>query len=183
MNVDAIVVKTEPFKDYDRLVVLYSHQLGKFSAIAKGSLRHSSRQSPALDQANEIKAELVFGRREMSILTGTQSVHCWSGIKSSPLKWAVASFVLEVIDRLVYDHQQDSQLWLCIKDSLSLIEAAENPLAGFKIIRNDLIRTLGYGGYSSGNFSDDDLIRLAGGQVASLNLLRHLAKNGDFMLE
>src|SRR5688572_9127051 len=145
MNVDAIVIRRFALKEHDQAVVLYSRQAGKTAAVAKGSLRPGSRQTPALDDGNLIRCELVQGRGDMPVLTGAQAQRCWSSVKSAPIAWAAAGAILQAVDALVYDAQPDERLWHATVDALVALDRGDDPLAVLRQGQASLIEALGYG--------------------------------------
>lgn len=146
MNIEAVVIKKIPIREHDQLVVLYSAQLGKCAAIAKGSLRGHSTQALALDEGNLIRGELVSGKTGF-IMTGAQTMRGRAHAKSSPVRWAGAQCVLQIVDMLVYDHQPDAHLWACLTDALHRFDsiADDAVLATFRSVQGALLNVLGYG--------------------------------------
>ncbi len=146
MNIEATVIRKMPIREHDQLVVLYSREVGKMTAAARGSLRIHSKQALALDEGNLIHCELVDGKAG-PIMTGAQAVRSYSSAKSSVLRWAAAQFFLQTIDALVYDEQPDVLLWSCLTDTLTrLDEAADgDALSVFRRCQGSLLEVLGYG--------------------------------------
>ena len=146
VHIEAFVIRKRPVREHDQLVVLYSRELGKLTAVAKGSLRNRSAQALALDEGNRIRCELVTGRIG-PILTGTQAIHAAGGAKHSPLSWAVCQFFLQALDVLVYDGQPDGQVWSCLEDVWRAVDDCRDTdiLAVFRRGQRDLLAALGYG--------------------------------------
>jgi DNA repair protein RecO (recombination protein O) len=175
MNIEAIVVKKVPIREHDQLVVLYSKELGKCAAIAKGSLRAHSKQALALDEGNIVRGELVSGRAGF-VMTGAQAMRSFAGAKCSPKRWAAAQFFLQAVDALIYDHQPDDALWVCLQESLQRIDEAteENIVSLFRDQQRALLAVLGYGTCPEAAL-DGTFEQLAQRPLASLTLFSDVA--------
>jgi DNA repair protein RecO (recombination protein O) len=182
---EAIVIRTIPLREHDRLVVLYCRDQGRMMAIAKGALRATSRQAVALDDGNLIRCKLVLGRTGTPIITGAQVQHAWPVAKHTAASWAIASFFLEVIDAAVYDGQPDAALWDALTASLVAVdEGTEEPLAVLRRGQVQLLAALGYGTHPlpSGTARtplDDRFEHIIQRRLGSLGLVYQLA-NGRF---
>jgi len=147
---EAVVIRTLAIREHDRLAVLYCRDQGRIAAIARGSLRPTSRQAVALDDGNIIRCRLQPGRTGTPVLTGAQAERSWANAKRSPLAWAVASFFLEIIDAAVYDGQPDEALWDALTESLALLDnEREDPLIILRHGQSRLLDVLGYGTQSA----------------------------------
>jgi DNA repair protein RecO (recombination protein O) len=185
MLIEALVIKTSPTREHDKLVTLYSPELGKITAIAKSALKHGSVQALQLDAGNHIRCELVSGHG-MPIITGAQAIRCFSGAKSSPVLWAAAQFFLQVVDVIVYDQQPDQELWTCLTDTLAEFDRGEPAvLATMRRRQDELLGVLGYGRAEgpdadwsrSGRIEMDDAYeRIAQRRLGTLDLFYDLVR-------
>lgn len=180
MLIEAIVIKRVPVREYDQLVTLYSRELGKISAVAKSALKPHSVQALQLDAGNTIHCELVDGRGG-PIITGAQAFRCISSAKSSGLRWAATQFFLQVIDAVVYDHQQDQALFTCLSDTLSALDTAQadSVLSVYRERQRELLEILGYGRPDRAEL-DNTYERIAQRRLQSLELIYELAGSRNF---
>lgn len=183
MIIEAIVIKKVPVREHDQLVVLYSRELGKCSAIAKSSLRPHSRQALALDEGNRIHCELVSGRSGY-IVAGAQAAHACSDMKCSLVRWAAAQFFLQAIDVLAYDEQPDPHVWAALTEALAVLDtiADEDTLAVFRRAQGSLLSSLGYGSptisatmVANRTSVDEQFEEIAQRRLTSLDLLYAVA--------
>ncbi|HEY4484537.1 MAG TPA: DNA repair protein RecO [Candidatus Paceibacterota bacterium] len=154
-----IVIKKVDNGEYNQLVTLYTKDFGKVTAVAKSIKKPSSRQAPHLDVLNLVDFLLVLGKN-YPIITSAQSVETFAGIKSSLSKSAVALFILETFNNLIYDHEKDSALW---SFALSFLDQLENRVLNFSEVKDylvgtqkELINLLGY----SQEIKNEDINRL-----------------------
>jgi len=146
MQTKAIILKKQPTKEYDQLVTCYSQELGKCTAVAKSSLKPTSIQGMHLDTLNLVEFDLINGRT-IPIITGAHSIETFQRIKSSLPHTAVASFFLEVIDRIAYDHQKDEYLWDFLLSTVRELEGAE-PATVLQFLREKQLVFLNVLGYA-----------------------------------
>lgn len=146
MHIEAIVIRKKPVREHDQLVVLYSRELGKITAVAKGSLRGHSRQALALDEGSLLRCELIDGRGG-PIMTGAQSTRSLSNAKRSSVAWAAVQFFLQATDAVVFDAQPDAALWECLQETLLALDASSSAdaLSTYRSGQRRLLATLGYG--------------------------------------
>jgi DNA repair protein RecO len=178
----ALVIRRSPVREHDQLVVLYGPDTGRMPAIAKGSLRSASRQALALDEGNLILCDLVAGRGDMAILTGSQSQRSWSNAKSSPAAWAVAQFFLQAIDAVVYDGQPDARLWGVIHSAFERLDNGNAPIAVLREGQVAMLEALGYGqrpvpsAVAARSDLDDEFDRIAQRHLSALDLVYQVAQ-------
>jgi len=183
MNAEAIVLRRIATGEHDQTVIAYGREAGKFAALAKGSLRHGSRQAVALDDGNLIRCELVPGRSGMSIMTGAQAQRCWVSAKSSIGAWAAACALLQAADALIWEGQPDDRTWDVLLGALTDLDCGGDPLAVLRRSQAGLLEALGYGaravpgGGPGRSELDDELERVAQRHLAGPDLLyRMLAR-------
>lgn len=186
MLIEALVIKASPTREHDKLVTLYSPELGKITAIAKSALKHGSVQALQLDAGNHIRCELVSGHGA-PIITGAQAIRCFSSAKASPVLWAASQFFLQVVDVIVYDQQPDQELWACLMNTLSEFDGGTRgvALAMMRRRQDELLGVLGYGRASGPSEAwnrpgriemDDTYERIAQRHLSTLDLFYDLAR-------
>ncbi len=151
MHIEAIVIRKQAIREHDQLVVLYSRELGKITAIAKGSLQRHSKQALALDDASHIQCELVDGKSGY-IMTGTQALSSLGLAKQSPRTWSVAQVFLQAVDLMVFEAQADEELWGTLQEILQSLDRSspETVLALYRRGQERFLQALGYGVAGSG---------------------------------
>jgi DNA repair protein RecO (recombination protein O) len=180
MRTDAIIIKKQQSGEYNQLVTCYTQEFGKITAIAKSSLKAHSKQAMHLDSLHLVDFELINGRAT-PIIAATQSQKIYHAIKNHLPAMGVAYFFLEVLDKIVFDHQADQNLWNFYLDLLNALETDPNQATTtfFHEQQNRLLKVLGYNQVSQaivsrhGIFSGFDAIfeQTATKQFGSLKFL------------
>lgn len=146
MRIQALIIKKQNTNEYDQLVTCYSKEVGKFTAIAKSVLKHGSMQAMHLDLLNLVDFELINGRA-MPIIAAAQAEKSYLRIKESLLCLGAAAFFLEVVDRMVFDHQKDEHLWRVLIETLDAFEQLSDErqaLSLFRARQLELLKVMGY---------------------------------------
>jgi DNA repair protein RecO len=173
MKIRAIVLKSIPVREYDRLVICYTAEAGKHAYQARGSARHSSIQARHLEPFNLVDFSVVEARRQ-PIIVGAASVRSYSHLKRSLPALAAGFFVLECFDKLVFDGQVDSDLWHYLTNTLESFDAdSHNPATDWHARVGDayrgLLAVMGYHG-------DSSMVELGHANFNSLRFFNEVAR-------
>ena len=91
------MLRLRPLGEADRIVILFSRERGKLSAVAKGARRPGSRFGARIDFFSRSKLKLHAGR-SLDIITEAQSLHSiWERLVD-PHTYALLSYVAEYVD-------------------------------------------------------------------------------------
>ena len=146
MRTKAIVIKKQNTNEYDQLVTCYTEELGKVVAIAKSILKKTSLQSMHLDLLNLVEFDLIEGRA-WPIIASAQSEDTYIPIKNSIKKFNVAGFFLDIVDKIIFENERDSDMWLfLISNFKELKEAKEEDI--LNIFRKRQAEFLNISGYT-----------------------------------
>lgn len=146
MRTQAIVIKKVKTGEYDQLITCYTREFGKLTAIAKSILKPTSTQAMQLDTLNVVDFDLINGRA-VPIIATAQAEKVHPGIRSSLPLLALASFFMEVVDKIVYDHERDDELWVFLTGLLDDLEHQGHTtplLSFFRTKQLELLDILGY---------------------------------------
>ncbi len=115
MRTKAIIIKKQNTNEYDQLVICYTEEFGKLTAVARSVLKKDSIQAMHLDVLNMVNFELVNGRA-IPIITSAQLENGYHHLKSNLASLALAYFFIEIIDKLVFDNEKDVVFWQFLAD-------------------------------------------------------------------
>ncbi len=179
MLYQGIVIKKTDSGEHNQLVTLYTKELGKLTAIAKSVKKNTSKQAGHLDVLNLVDFIFVAGKN-YPIITSAQSLETFSGIKSSLSKNALASFILEAIDSLVYDHDKDPGLWDFLLKKLNALDKSQffngNLEVFFADLKKEFVKVLGYSGSLGEREVNDFLASLSSRRFYSLQFIEAVVK-------
>jgi len=116
----AIVLKSEPIGETDRIYTFYTEKYGKISLIAQSTRKIQAKLSGHLEKPNlvEIVFSTTFKNRLITALAKESFLNIKSKIK--PLK--AAFFITELVDEFTLLNQKDYNLWELLLNSLYFLE-------------------------------------------------------------
>ncbi|GAB2548627.1 DNA repair protein RecO [Brachybacterium huguangmaarense] len=144
---DAIILRTHPLGESDRIITLLTRRHGKVRAVAKGVRRTGSRFGARLEPFGLVDVQLHTGK---SLHTVTQVVTIETfaeGISADYGRYTAGSAMLETTDRLTDDMVDPNA-----KQFLLLVGALRTAAAGRipppLVLDAFLLRTLAYAGWT-----------------------------------
>jgi DNA repair protein RecO (recombination protein O) len=101
-RVSAVVLRHKDWGEADQLLTLYTRELGKVRAVAKGARKVTSRKAGHLQPFTQVTLQLARGR-DLLIVTQAETINAFLAIGADLLKTGYASYVIELLDRFTYD--------------------------------------------------------------------------------
>jgi DNA repair protein RecO (recombination protein O) len=128
LKTEAVVLSKLNYGDTSLIVSLFTKELGKISAILKGARSPKSRIGMKIDPLNYI--EVVFynkSTRDLQIISSADIIQYYPGIKEELDRLKYAHSVIELVKKLIPEHEQNIRLFNGITKILSLLESSEEP--------------------------------------------------------
>jgi DNA repair protein RecO (recombination protein O) len=98
---EAVLLRSVDFGESDRIVHFLTRDGGRLTAIAKGARRSRRRFPGTLDVFNRLRIEgRLKPRASMAFLEQARLIDAFLGIRANPKRYALASFLTEMLDRL-----------------------------------------------------------------------------------
>ncbi len=143
-RVEAVVLRHTDYGEADRLLTLYTRQLGKTRALAKGARKIASRKAGHIEPFTYVKLQLAKGR-DMPLITQADTVDAYQPLREDLVLTSQAAYVLELLDRFTYeDETENSALFRLLTETLSRLASKEDP---WLVIRYYEIRLLDHLGF------------------------------------
>jgi len=145
IRVDAVVLRHNDYGEADRMLTLYTRQLGKARAIAKGARKMASRKAGHIEPFTHVKLQLAKGRGDILIVTQAETVDAYLSLRDDLILTGHASYLLELLDRFTYvDETENSSIFRLLTESLSRLASRHDP---WLVIRYYEIRLLDHLGF------------------------------------
>ena len=106
-RVEAVVLRHSDYGEADRLLTLYTRQLGKTRVLAKGARKIASRKAGHIEPFTYVKLQLARGR-DMLLVTQADTVDAYLPLREDLILISQASYVLELLDRFTYEDESEN---------------------------------------------------------------------------
>jgi DNA repair protein RecO (recombination protein O) len=144
LRVDAVVLRHSDLGEADRLLTLYTRQLGKTRAIAKGARKIASRKAGHIEPFTHVRLQLAKGR-DMFIVTQADTVDAYLSLRDDLVLTGQASYVMELLDRFTYeDETENSSIFRLLTDTLSRLASRLDPWLVIRYYEMRLLDHLGF---------------------------------------
>jgi len=118
LRVEAVVLRHMDWGEADRLLWLFTRELGKVRVVAKGVRKLHSRKAGHLEPFTRVGLLLARGR-EMMIVTQAEAIDTFPLLRDDLLHMGYASYVVELLDRFTYEEGQNFPMYRLLADTLS----------------------------------------------------------------
>lgn len=141
---DAVVLRHSDLGEADRLLTLYTRQLGKTRAVAKGARKIASRKAGHIEPFTHVRLQLAKGR-DMFIVTQADTVDAYLSLRDDLVLTSQASYVMELLDRFTYeDETENSSIFCLLTDTLSRLASRLDPWLVIRYYEMRLLDHLGF---------------------------------------
>jgi DNA repair protein RecO (recombination protein O) len=117
--VKGIILKKQDYRENDRLFVIYTDELGKIDAVAKGVRKIKSKMAGHLELFFVVNLMVAPGRTYYQI-AGADILKNFSNLKSDLGKIILGSHVLEVVDNFIKPEHPDSKIYKLLEELLEI---------------------------------------------------------------
>ena len=122
---EAVVLRSFPFGEADRVLHVYTAASGRLGAMAKGVRRTKSRFGGRLEPFSHVELGLHRGRGELGTVTGASLVRSHDRIRSDGYRLQVGLVGLEAMLRLYTEEEQNERAFLALTRFLDALDERE----------------------------------------------------------
>jgi DNA repair protein RecO (recombination protein O) len=142
-TVTAFVLRSRPFGEKDRIVVLFSREAGKLDAVAKGARQPRSKLAAGTQPFTLARFGLARGRT-LEVVTQCVIEESFYALHEDLRKMAWGAYMLELMDAATPPHQQEEELFDLLLFTLRWLTAADDPELVTRAFELRLLNALGY---------------------------------------
>jgi len=140
---EAIILKKIKLGEADRILTLYTPDLGKIRAVAKGTRRPRSKLAGHLELLTHSLVSLARGRN-LDTITGSQTINSFFQLKTDLQLTSYALYAAELVDQFTADHAADQPLFRLLLDTMEhLCQPGDTELA-LRYFEMHLLHETGY---------------------------------------
>jgi len=118
---EGIVIKRINYSEADRILVIFSKHYGKLSLLAKGIRKIKSKKRGHLEIFSLIKFS-ASKSRGMDIMTETETINDFSGVRINLNKISLAYYFSEVVNKITHEDGHPSRIFNVLLMALKQLE-------------------------------------------------------------
>jgi len=144
LRVEAVVLRHSDYGEADRILTLYTRQLGKTRAIVKGARKLTSRKAGHLEPFTHVKLQLAAGR-DLYIVSQADTVDAYISLREDLMLTGHVSYVIELLDRFTYeDNLENPTLFRLLTETLSRLASKSDIWLAIRYYEMRLLDELGF---------------------------------------
>lgn len=122
------ILKIRAHSEYDRVIAVFSHEMGLVRIIAKGIRRIKSHRGFHIDFFNYVQMEVEEGKsgRHARYLREVSTLEPFTGLKSNPQSFSAACIVASFILKIVPEETPQRELLALTKKTLESLESGND---------------------------------------------------------
>jgi DNA repair protein RecO (recombination protein O) len=140
---EAIIIKRIKLGEADRILTLYTPELGKLKAVAKGTRRPQSKLGGHVELLTHSHLMLARGRN-LDIITQAQTINNFLLIKDDLERTARGLYIAELVDSSTGEHIEDRRLFDLVLEALHQLSQADDCELVLRYFELHLLDHLGY---------------------------------------
>lgn len=123
------ILNARPSAEYDRIISIFSREMGLVRIIAKGIRRIKSRRGCHVDLFNYVQMEVEEGKsgRRARYLREISTLEPFTGLKSNPRSFSAACIIASFLLRIVPEETPQRTLLALTKKTLESLESGGDP--------------------------------------------------------
>ncbi len=142
-SANAIVLGRRDLGEKDRILTVYTRELGKLSAVAKGSRKPGSKLGGASEPFTYSKMLLATGR-DLDVVSQAEIKESFPNAKRDLRGVAYAIYMLELANQFVDERQPDPDLFDTLLSSMYVLESGADPEITARHFELNLLCHIGY---------------------------------------
>lgn len=124
---EAVVLKSGELKEADRVLTLYSLELGKIRAVSYGSARLTSRKRGAVQPFCRSRFFMTRGK-ELNRVDQVELLEHFPGIEDDVQRFGLAHYLAELVDGFTADEVPNRALYKLLVEALRLVRKGDPEL-------------------------------------------------------
>ncbi len=144
VRVVAVILRHNDYGEADRMLTLYTAQIGKTRALVKGARKITSRKAGHLEPFTHVKLQLAKGR-DLPLVTQADTIDAYLPLHENLLLTSQASYVMELLDRFTYeDGSENTSIFRLLTDTLGRLASGADPWIVTRYYEMRLLDYLGF---------------------------------------
>jgi DNA repair protein RecO (recombination protein O) len=142
-RVEAIVLRHSDWGEADRLLWLFTREIGKVRVVAKGVRKPRSRKAGHLEPFTRVELLLAHGR-DLLIITQAEAIDAYLKLREDLIRVGYASYIIELLDRFTYEEGENINLYRLLTETLSRLNTEAQPAFAVRYYELRLLDLVGF---------------------------------------
>jgi DNA repair protein RecO (recombination protein O) len=142
-RVEAIVLRHNDWGEADRLLWIFTRELGKVRVVAKGIRKPRSHKAGHLEPFTRVVLLLAQGR-DLPIVTQADAQDAYLTLREDLVRLGYASYVIELLDRFTYEEGENIRLYRLLSETLSRLNLETDPAFAVRYYEVRLLDLVGF---------------------------------------
>ncbi len=139
----AVVIRRARLKEADRVITLFTRELGKVAAVAKGVRKEKSKLAGHLEALTYTDITLARGK-SLDTIIGSQTLSPYLAVRNSLERTAYALYFAELVYHFAPEGQPNQSLFELLIETLETLGVAANTEILARYFELNLLKDLGY---------------------------------------
>jgi len=140
---EAIVLKHVNLKEADKILTLYTPNMGKLSAVAKGVRRPKSKTGGHLELLSHCALMLTRGRN-LDTVNQVQTISSFLPLREDLWRASLALYAAEMVSRFTVEHVENYPVYRLLLDTLKRLCDTQDGELTLRFFELNLLAHLGY---------------------------------------
>jgi len=123
-QLEGIILKTRDYGETHKIITIYTKEIGKITAIARGANKPKSKLS-AVSQVFIQGEFLIYVTKGLSTIQQGQTLSSFRHIREDIVKTAYAAYLIELTDKLIEEKRPDPFIYDQLNKTLAWIDEKE----------------------------------------------------------
>jgi DNA repair protein RecO (recombination protein O) len=141
-KVEGIIIRSSDYGEGNKILTLYTKEMGKIGVMAKGAKKTKSRLS-AVSQLFTYGHFVFYHGGGLGSLTQGDVIDSFRSIHQDIIKTAWAAYLVELLDKLSEEKEANAFLFFLLHTSLKMIEEDKDPEVVARIFELQLLQRIG----------------------------------------
>jgi len=140
---EAIILKTDDLREVDRILTIYTKELGKIQVVARGVKKLESKLRYHLEPLSYSHLILIEGRN-FRILKDAVLVNQFLSMREDLERIKIVYKIIDLVDELIVGEERDEDIWNLLLKALEELNVGGLASHMVQNFQDNLLRLLGY---------------------------------------